>query len=343
MERKPGVSDYEAVQARRNWIVGLFVVVGLVAFTWLVFKFGDLPSGTSRWTSFDVYVQFPSAPGVQRDTPVRFCGFQVGRVAQVLPPRRLREIRNGQHTGPEYYQTTVVLSIENRYKDIPVDSRIKLMTRGFGSSYVEIQPLVPDPCSPAPGFLVAKSWVQGLVGVTSELFPEQTQRKIEDLVADLRTLVGNANQVIGDPNAQQNIKAILANLSESSRRTVVVLERAEQTLHDATEAIEQYRRLAVAGQDTLRHADTKIDQLAVAVVQTSEDLGQAASQMRQTLEKVNGEGGTLGRLVNDGRLYENLLETSEQLQVLIRQFTATLEKFDQKGIRGMWRGSGSPR
>jgi len=339
MERKPGVSDYEAVQARRNWIVGLFVVVGLVAFAWLVFKFGDLPSGASRWTSFDVYVQFSSAPGVQRDTPVRFCGYQVGRVTQVLAPRRLREIRSGQHTGPEYYQTTVVLSIENRYKDIPVDSRIKLMTRGFGSSYVEIQPLLPDPCSPAPGFLVEKSWVQGSVGVTSELFPEQTQRKLEELVVDLRTLVGHADQIIGDPNAQQNMKAILANLSESSKRTVLVLERAEQTLRDATEAIEQYRRLAVAGQDTLRNTDAKVDQVAVAVVQTSEDLSQAASQMRQMVEKVNGGGGTLGRLVNDGRLYEDLLETTEQLQVSIRLFTATLEKLDQKGISGMWKGS----
>jgi phospholipid/cholesterol/gamma-HCH transport system substrate-binding protein len=264
----------------------------------------------------------------------------VGRVRQVVPPRRLAEIHNGQHTGPEYYQTTVVVGIENRYRDIPLDSRIKLMTRGFGSSYVDIQPSRPDPCSPAQAFLVEGSWVQGSVGVTSELFPEQTQRKLEELVGDLRTLIGHANQIVGDPNSQQHIKAILANLSESSQRTVVVLERAEQTLSHATDAIEQYRELAVAGQDTLHNADARIDQLAVAVVQTSEDLSKAASQMRQMIEKVNEGEGTLGRLVNDGRFYEDLLEATEQLQVMIQQFTATLEKLDQKGLRGMWRGSG---
>jgi ABC-type transporter Mla subunit MlaD len=252
LERKPGVSDYETLQANRNWIVGVFVVVGLVAFGWLVFKFGDLPSGVSQWTSFDVYVQFSSAPGVQRDTPVRFCGYQVGRVTQVIPPRRLPEIRNGLNVGPESYQITVVMSIENRYTDIPLDSRIKLMTRGFGSSYIEIQPSLPDPCSPPQAFWVHGSRVQGSVGITSELFPEQTQRKLEELVGDLRVFIGHANQIVGDPNSQQNIKTILANLSESSKRTVQVLERAEQTLSHATEAIEQYRQLAVAGQDTLR-------------------------------------------------------------------------------------------
>jgi len=343
LERKPGVSDYETLQARRHRVVGVFVVVGLVAFGWLVLKFGDLPSGISQWKSFDVHVQFSSAPGVQRDTPVRFCGYQVGRVTKVLPPRRLPEIRHGQAVGPESYQTTVVMSIENEYTDIPLDSRIKLMTRGFGSSYIEIQPSLPDPCSPIQAFWTHGSKVQGSVGVTSELFPEQTQKQLEELLGDLRVFIGHANQIIGDPNSKQNIKATLVNLSESSKRTVQVLERAEQALSRATEAIEQYRKLAIAGQDTLRNADDRIDRLTGAVVQTSEELGRAASQMRQLIEKANEGEGTLGRLVNDGRLYENLIETTDQLQLWIQQFTSILEKLEEKGLRGVWKGTGTRR
>jgi hypothetical protein len=30
--------------------------------------------------SFEIYVQFPPAPGVEKDTPVRFFGYQIGRV-----------------------------------------------------------------------------------------------------------------------------------------------------------------------------------------------------------------------------------------------------------------------
>ena len=99
------MSDYETTQRRRNMIVGAFVVVGVCALVWLIFKFGDLPTVVTKMGSFEVYVQFPTAPGVQTDTPVRFCGYQIGRVTKVMAP----EIRKDMVTGLEYYQTIVVL------------------------------------------------------------------------------------------------------------------------------------------------------------------------------------------------------------------------------------------
>jgi phospholipid/cholesterol/gamma-HCH transport system substrate-binding protein len=332
------MSDYEARQARRNQLVGVFVLVGLLAFVWLIFRFGDLPSSITTLTSYRVYAQFASAPGVQRDTPIRFCGYQVGRVTLVTPPQRLHEVREGQLTGPEYYQVTVVMSIENRYTDIPLDSRIRLMTRGFGSSYISIEPPA-DPCVPARAFLVEGSRVEGSVGVTSELFPEQTQKQLGELVVDLRRLIGHADQLIGDPNVQQNVRSTLANLSEASKRTIGALDRADQALAGAKDAIEQYRQLAVSGKDTLAGANDKMERLTVSIVRTSDEVGQAATQLRQLMTKVTEGDGTIGRLVNDGRFYEDLVDTTEQLQVLIQEFTGILEKLDEKGISGMWSGS----
>jgi ABC-type transporter Mla subunit MlaD len=270
---------------------------------------------------------------------VRFCGYQVGRITQVIPPRPLQGIENGKPAGPAYYQTTVVMSIENPYKDIPTQSQIKLMTRGFGSSYIEIVPPPPDANAPFRTFLAEGSRVQGSVGVTSELFPEQTQKKIETLADDLSRLVRHADQIIGDPNAQEDVRTILANLSESSKRTIVVLERAEQTLSNAKEAIEQYRQLALAGKHTLAGADANLARVTVSLVQTTEEIGQAAAHMRQLIDKVGGGEGTLGRLVNDGRLYEDLLDTTQQLDVMIQEFTVILERLRAKGLVGIWNGS----
>jgi phospholipid/cholesterol/gamma-HCH transport system substrate-binding protein len=333
------VSDYEAIQRRRNQIVGLFVLLGLAAFVWLVFRFGDLPVSVAEMRSFHVYAQFASAPGVQRDTPVRFCGYQVGRVTQVLPPQLMPGIKGGKPAGPEYFQTTLVMNIENAYKNIPIQSQIKLMTRGFGSSYIEIVPPAPDPCSPFSAFMVEGNRVQGSVGVTSELFPEQTQRKLEALADDLSQLVRHADQIVGDPNAQQDVKSILANLSESSKRTIGVMDRAAQTLSSAEEAIEQYRQLAVAGKGTLASADAKLERLTVSLVQTTDEVGRAASQMRQIIDKVGKGEGTLGMLVNDGRLYEDLLDSTEQLDVMIQELTIILERLHDKGLVGIWKGA----
>jgi len=56
------VSDYETTQRRRNMIVGVFVIIGICALVWLIFKFGDLPSAVTKMGSFEVFVQFPTAP-----------------------------------------------------------------------------------------------------------------------------------------------------------------------------------------------------------------------------------------------------------------------------------------
>ena len=65
------MSDYETSQRRRNFVVGIFVILGLTALGWLIFKFGDLPGVVTRYRSFQVFVQFPTAPGVQRDKQIR--------------------------------------------------------------------------------------------------------------------------------------------------------------------------------------------------------------------------------------------------------------------------------
>jgi len=324
------VSDFEARQNRRNLIVGIFVFVGMLSFGWLVFKFGDMPSWFAKWRSFDVYVQFRSAPGVQKDTPVRFCGYQIGRVTFVSPPQLLPEIVNGEPSGLEYHQTEVTLSIEKRFNNIPSTSQVKLMTRGLGSSFIEINPPAPDANYTHTTVFTNGSHVQGATGMTSEFFPEESQRKLEELVDGLKQLVGNANDIVGDPNNKENVKAFMANLVEAS-------QQLSDTLAQAISAIDAYEQLAGTGSHTLQQADVKMAQLTDAIVSAAEELSRAGKQMRSILLKVNEDKGTLGKFVNDGRFYEELLDTTAQLQGLVEQLSATIEAVNEDGLKRVWK------
>jgi ABC-type transporter Mla subunit MlaD len=192
------VSDYESAQRRRNVIVGLFVIIAICALVWLIFKFGDFPATVSKIRSFQVFVQFPSAPGVQKDTPVRFCGYPIGRVTEVMAP----QIRHDLNTGLDYYQAVVVLSIERKYRNIPSSVAVKLMTRGLGSSYIELalDPTVPlkplDPNRPETKYLIPQMWLQGTTGMTSEFFPEESQKKLDTLVNNLQTVSGGIPEIL---------------------------------------------------------------------------------------------------------------------------------------------------
>jgi len=312
-------------------IVGVFVVVGICALVWLIFKFGDLPTAVTKMGSFDVFVQFPTAPGVQQDTPVRFCGYQIGSVTKVMAP----EIRRDMVSGLEYYQTVVILSIDKKYVTIPSNIEVKLMTRGLGSSYIEIEqhpgkPEVPlDPNRPETMFLVDKIWLQGSTGMTSEFFPEESQKKLVELVESLRVLSGHANDIISNPDNKENLQKILANLTEAS-------EQAAETMQQAKQTIEEFGKFAVAGTTTLKNVDAKAEELIVAMVDTSEEISKASGQLRLILEKINTGQGSAARIVNDGRFYENLLENTEQLEVFLEGLTSLIDKIKEKGLRSIW-------
>ena len=332
------MSDYESTQRRRDVIVGIFVLLGLASLGWMIFKFGDLPTAVSRIKSFQVFVQFPTAPGVQKDTPVRFCGYQIGRVTQVMAPRKMED----KNTGRQYHQTKVVLSIDKTYTDIPSDVQVKLMTRGLGSSYIELKidpdarTVQMDPNGVATPVLKQGMLLQGSTGLTSEFFPEESQKMLEDLVLDMRRFIGNANDIIGDPNNKQNVKATLAHMSEATAHIAVAMERATEVMDEANQTLTEFKTLATTGTETLKSADAKAERLVASVIGASAELSKSIAQLRLAMEKVNQGEGTAGKLINDARLYEMLLESTEQLNVLLKDFKDLVDKVSEKGLRSIY-------
>lgn len=333
------MSDYEASQKRRDVVVGIFVVLGLAALGWMIFKFGDLPTAVSRMKSFQVLVQFPTAPGVQKDTPVRFCGYQIGRVTSVMAPRVMQDM----NTKRDYHQTKVVLSIDKAFTDIPSNVQAKLMTRGLGSSYIELKvdpeqlPAPPlDPNRPETAFLVDGMALQGSTGLTSEFFPEESQKKLNSLVEGIGAFIGNANDIIGDPNNKANVKATLANMSEATANIAVAMDKATEVMENAEKTLDEFKTLATTGTTTLQNADAKAERLVASVASASGELSRAISQLRLAIEKVNQGQGTAGRLINDARLYEKLLESTEQLNVLMTDFKDLVDKVSEKGLRSIY-------
>ena len=322
------MSDYETIQRRRNILVGLFVMVALGALGVMIYKFGEVPSAVSKWGSYQVKVQFPTAPGVQRDTPVRFCGYQIGRVTNVRPPQVMQDLNSRLW----YHQTLVILSIDKAFSNIPKDVEAKLMTRGLGSSYVELKLKHFDVNEPTGPFLTNNDFLQGSTGMTSEFFPEESQKKLQELVDGLRTLTDNVNKIVGDPENQKHIQELLANLAVDSKLAGPTLTNATTALEKATQTMEQFRQLAATGDESIKKANVNIEKLVTSVVETSEQLAKAMAQFRLVLQKVNEGKGSTGLIFNDPKFYENLLENTNQLDALLKELNAFVIQAREKGL-----------
>ncbi|TFG45133.1 MAG: MCE family protein, partial [Candidatus Brocadiia bacterium] len=241
------MSDYETTQSKRNTIVGVFVIMAIASLAWLVYKFGDLPTAISKHDSFQIFVQFSTAPGIQKDTPVRFCGYQIGRVTKVKPP----EIRKDINSGLEYYQAVVIINIERQFSNIPSNVEVKMMTRGLGSSYIEflLDPKLPlkplDPNDSTTVYLKEKMWLQGSSGMTSEFFPAESQKKLDQLVDGLVALTIKANEILGDTDNKQNLKDTLSHLSEASGEATKTLKAFREFTATAVTVSEELSKTLV--------------------------------------------------------------------------------------------------
>jgi ABC-type transporter Mla subunit MlaD len=266
------------------------------------------------------------------------------------------EIRKDMVNGLEYYQTVVVLSVDKRYVTIPSSVEVKLMTRGLGSSYIELKqyperPVVPlDPNRPETQYLMDKIWLQGSTGMTSEFFPEESQKKLDGLIQGLDNFIVNANDIMGDESSKENVKKTLANLAKASEQAKETLEefeklaaagtttlgKADTKIGEAVTAVadtsKEIREFTAAGTSTLKSINERSEKLIDALIETSEQLSGAMAELRLVLEKVNNGQGSAARLLNEGSFYENLLENTEQLKLLLEEMKSFVAEWKNKKI-----------
>jgi len=282
--------------------------------------FGELPTAVTKFKSFELLVQFPTAPGVAKNTPVQFCGYQIGRVTDVMRP----EVRVDKSTGKSYYQILVVMRIDNKYNTIPSNVDIKLIKRGLGSSYIELvvdpskEPTVLDPNRPETVFLVNGLMLQGTSSSSSEFLPEDMQKKIDSLVENLSTLAVNTNHIIGDPNNREHFKVTMANLA-----------RATDQLNDTLKEVENF---SSAGAKSLKNADERFNEISESFIDTNEKLSDSLREFKNILAKINEGQGSAGKLINDNRLYENLVDSSERLEDTLSEIQLLITEARDKGI-----------
>jgi len=118
--------------------VGLFMVVGFAAFTYLAVRLGDLP-----WldpANYTVSAQFASISGLKVGASVETAGVPVGKVVRI-------------DLDPQSYDATVRLAIDAAVK-FPEDSIASIRTAGIiGDRYVDIAPGGADEMLTAGGVI----------------------------------------------------------------------------------------------------------------------------------------------------------------------------------------------
>lgn len=294
-----------------------------IAITVLILGFNYLKGRNITTRSDEVYAVFTSVKGVAPSNPVFINGLQVGKVV------KLKEMDKDL--------SGIVVTI-NLSKDVNIPDNSVASTNSdlLGSTSLEIKK------GNATTYLKAGDTIQsvqtiGLVGeVKSALGPAMDN--INKTLGSLDQLIQKINTIV-DPKTQNNLQAIIANLMISTKSL-------EQLLNTQTGMLAKTLNNMESLTGNLAKNNGRIDSTLANLELTTRNLSKARideaitsmkstlTKLDNTIEKMNSKNGTLGMLLNDRQLYDELHQTSRSLTTLLDDFRVNPKRYVNISVFG---------
>lgn len=314
---------------RRNVLVGVTVLSALVILGWMILQFGGQLGTAFAGEQYAVTFVGPRADGVSPGSQVLYRGTVVGKVERVkLEAAQQRVVVGARLEKDAALPGGLFGSIK------------QLSLLGTGAA-IELAPQNP---ALAMGGATAEGDTLDLRYGGLALLPPELSELSENLnvavkayndsglIARLRALADNTDRqvtqageviegfraVFGDAAVQGDLRATVANLRATS-------ERFEKFSADLP-------ALSAQARGALANADARFATLASSLDERLVQVSVALDSANSVLRKIDSGDGSLGRLLNDGRLYEALLSSARRVDATLKDAQRVVQQIEQEGV-----------
>jgi phospholipid/cholesterol/gamma-HCH transport system substrate-binding protein len=321
--------------------VGVLILVALG----LLGAFVVVMGGLSLEPTMTVYVDFDNPGALQTGAPVKISGVKVGRVTQL-------QFRGGEvdpATNEPVPIIRVVTEIETAYqKAIHDDSRWYITTQGvLGEQFLAVEPgsharpllhngsVVHGISPPRLDLLLSESYellhkaysginanedkiyeiflaLHSTLKGTGQFF-DNNQQRLENIVANTETLTVEANDALHEARERYVTGPQVTRIMNNVERTSTALNRdLPPLLQDGREIASDGKKMtrALASEEQLR----RYDQITRDMSAASGHARQAAATAQSVVARVERGEGTVGALLADEAVYDDLQEMLRDLK-----------------------------
>lgn len=297
--RDPGLRSQHSEELQ----VGLVVLGAVLALVIGIFWVTGADVGQDR---ISLHVAAPEAAQVSEGSRVYLHGVDVGSV-----------------TGVALTGEGVVVDLRIRSDvSLPTDSRAVIKPSGFlGSQMIQLIPGgAPDRVASGDtigaGAAPSLQEMAAQLGGRAEQVLSRTARVLSDSTVDaLQSGAGDLSGTLRD------LRTMVRREQRTISRMLESLERTSSQLDRATSGPE------------LRRTVAQVDSLTRRLNRTSEGLNESSRSLASILEKMDRGEGSLGRLVNDERLYDQVSSAAENLQAASEEIALLTKDIRQRPDR----------
>lgn len=295
---------------------GLIAVLSIVGFV-LIFQF---MKGKSLFTTDNIfYAKYDNVEGIEPASKVSINGLKVGQVNNIIPVT--------DKNGRVYF--VISFAVDNDFK-FSKESVVEVFEPGIMSAKEMRINLAYKGAIAKDGDTLVGNYKPSLINNLGEqVGPVKDQ--LQEVLKKVDSLAYSANQVLDDRNRAE-IRALLISLNRTvaafettSRQANAlvmnndpklqrVLDNANATMITANTAVDKYGRLAES-------IDTQKLNATVA------NLDATVSKLNNVISGIDRGEGSLGKVMKDEELYNNLNSASNNLNALIEDLKANPKRY----------------
>jgi len=301
--------------------VGLLAVIALAG---LILGFNFLKGSSLFQHSKKLYALFQNVDGMDVSNAVQIDGLTVGNISGI------------DMTDPDLSRGILVTITLKKDVHIPKNS-IATLNPGLLIS---------------PTVVIAKGdaaeYLQNGDTLQTKQKPNiisQVQQNLDPIVAKLNgtlTSLDSLVEVIGgmfDPRTKNNFSSLIANLANSSAELQKLLNNQTGYLAQSLKNLNDFTGNLEKNNDHITHTLDNLDKttsnLASAKIpETVQNLNGTISDLRAAIDHINSANGSLGLLINDKRLYQNMEATTRSLNTLLDDFRVHPKRYVNISVFG---------
>ena len=323
--------------------VGVFVFIGIIAFGALIIVLGSKQQMFQR--QYPLYAEFESVSGLKQGAPVRLSGVDVGIVDGISFPddETSRKLK-------------VRLLIQNSVRDrIRQDSKASISTQGvLGDKFVKItlgttgNPIAKNSTIPSekPADYMALADSAGdllgrLTSIATKVDVMMTQSTGGDAIKSLVGLFASAQDILEEVKTGDGILHTLI-YDDEAAKAFKDLQVASANLAALSSELRDGKGVLPAlfnDPKTKESLDKALASMA-NLDKASTDAAVAAASLRSIMERVDKGEGTVGALINDPAMYDDLMaliggaKRNRILRGVIRHTIDKNEAVDEVPVKG---------
>ncbi len=300
--------------------VGIFVIAGCLILIFMSLKVGKFKLFGGGKT-YEVSVLFDNTEGLDVGGSVQISGVVVGRVKDIkLDGKKAR----------------VILELGENIV-LKKDATVTIKTKGvLGEKFVEIYPGDAEEVIPKNG---------EIVNVKKTMDIDKLLASVDTVMEDIKAVTVNLRKTLGGDEGAIALKGIRDNLyeltlninrlvkknDESLSNTVKNLEKFSAVLAEKTpELSDELKEITKNLKELLNENRGSVKESIENIKKASERLDQTLASIKSVSDKIDKGEGTIGKLINDDTVHENLNKTLSSVNKMLSKADSTRTFFEFK-------------